>query len=207
MSPMFEEENMMPLGDEHLGFKKLEGELSHEKGIHDPAALAAKIGMEKMGKKAFEARAHGKDEDQEMDGTIQPDPAIGVGVENVVENRGYDGSYKNLEMTYHPTGDLDLPFEVRPVESVMQVEVGFNDPGAGSEQMPQHQSSMADIGGMPPFGTQPMGVEFADSQLAAMNDTPVPAGQLNWGSGDYVFLPEQPNSMVREVTAMDRWED
>lgn len=35
--------------DEHEGFKKLEGELSREKGVTDPAALAASIGRKKYG--------------------------------------------------------------------------------------------------------------------------------------------------------------
>jgi hypothetical protein len=35
--------------DEHLGFKKLEGKLAHEKGVSDPAAVAASIGRKKYG--------------------------------------------------------------------------------------------------------------------------------------------------------------
>jgi hypothetical protein len=35
--------------DEHLGFKKLEGQLAKEKGVTDPAALAASIGRKKYG--------------------------------------------------------------------------------------------------------------------------------------------------------------
>lgn len=38
-------------------FAELESKLSHEKGVTDPAGLAAKIGMEKMGKTAFEEKA------------------------------------------------------------------------------------------------------------------------------------------------------
>lgn len=38
-------------------FAELEHKLSHEKGVTDPAGLAAKIGMEKMGKAAFEEKA------------------------------------------------------------------------------------------------------------------------------------------------------
>lgn len=38
-------------------FKKLKNELSHEKGVNDPAGLAAKIGREKMGKEAFDKKA------------------------------------------------------------------------------------------------------------------------------------------------------
>lgn len=34
-------------------FAKLEKSLSHEKGIHDPAALAASIGRKKYGEKKF----------------------------------------------------------------------------------------------------------------------------------------------------------
>jgi hypothetical protein len=51
-----------PIGDEHLGFQKLKGELAHKKGIRNPAAVAAKIGMEKYGKKGMEAKAHHGDE-------------------------------------------------------------------------------------------------------------------------------------------------
>ena len=44
-------------------FKKLEGELSHEKGITDPAALAASIGRKKYGEKKMEGLSkHGKRE-------------------------------------------------------------------------------------------------------------------------------------------------
>lgn len=48
--------------DEHLGFKKLEGKLAHEKGVSDPAAVAAVIGRKKYGaagmaKKAAAGRA------------------------------------------------------------------------------------------------------------------------------------------------------
>lgn len=45
--------------DEHEGFAKLEHSLAHKKGINDPAAVAASIGMHKYGKQAFEAKAHG----------------------------------------------------------------------------------------------------------------------------------------------------
>jgi hypothetical protein len=38
-----------PVPDEHLGFKKLEGKLAHEKGVRDPAAVAAAIGRKKYG--------------------------------------------------------------------------------------------------------------------------------------------------------------
>ncbi len=39
-------------------FKHLESELSHEKGIHDPAALAASIGRKKYGAKAMGEMSH-----------------------------------------------------------------------------------------------------------------------------------------------------
>jgi hypothetical protein len=39
--------------DEHVGFKKLERSLAHEKGVHDPNAVAAAIGREKYGKKGM----------------------------------------------------------------------------------------------------------------------------------------------------------
>lgn len=38
-------------------FKKLEGELKDEKGVKNPAGLAAEIGREKMGKEAFDKKA------------------------------------------------------------------------------------------------------------------------------------------------------
>lgn len=43
--------------DEHVGFKKLEGELAHEKGVHNPAAVAASIGREKYGKEGMAKKA------------------------------------------------------------------------------------------------------------------------------------------------------
>lgn len=46
--------------DKHMekgAFKKLENELSDEKGVKDPAGLAADIGREKMGKEAFDKKA------------------------------------------------------------------------------------------------------------------------------------------------------
>lgn len=53
--------------DEHEGFKKLEGELAHEKGVSDPAAVAASIGRKKYGaegmaKKAAAGRAKDAEE-------------------------------------------------------------------------------------------------------------------------------------------------
>lgn len=39
--------------EEHLGFKKLEGKLAHEKGVRDPGALAASIGRKKYGSKGM----------------------------------------------------------------------------------------------------------------------------------------------------------
>ena len=52
-----------------------------------------------------------------------------------------------------------------------------------------------------------LGRAWKESEINAMNDTPVPAGQLNWAGGTYEFLPGQPNAMVREVTTIDcdRW--
>jgi hypothetical protein len=45
----------------YMGFNKLEGKLSHQKGVRDPGALAAKIGRDKYGKKTFqEHAAHGE---------------------------------------------------------------------------------------------------------------------------------------------------
>lgn len=38
-------------------FAELENKLAHEKGVTDPAGLAAKIGIEKLGKGEFERRA------------------------------------------------------------------------------------------------------------------------------------------------------
>lgn len=43
--------------DEHIGFEELEHELAHEKGVRDPKAVAAKIGMEKYGKAGMEKKA------------------------------------------------------------------------------------------------------------------------------------------------------
>jgi hypothetical protein len=43
--------------DAHLGFKKLEGKLSKEKGVTDPAALAASIGRKKYGAKGMAAKS------------------------------------------------------------------------------------------------------------------------------------------------------
>ena len=50
------------VSDEHIGFNKLKGELAHKKGIRNPAAVAAKIGMEKYGKEGMEAKAHAHDD-------------------------------------------------------------------------------------------------------------------------------------------------
>jgi hypothetical protein len=46
------------VGEEHLGFAKLKGKLSHEKGVKDPEALAASIGRKKFGAKKFSNMAH-----------------------------------------------------------------------------------------------------------------------------------------------------
>lgn len=45
------------LGETYLGFNKLKGKLAHEKGIHNPGALAAYIGRKKYGKKSFQKHA------------------------------------------------------------------------------------------------------------------------------------------------------
>lgn len=49
--------NHIRIGDEHLGFKKLEGELAHKPGVHDPAAVAAAIGREKYGSAGMARKA------------------------------------------------------------------------------------------------------------------------------------------------------
>lgn len=43
--------------DEHEGFKKLEGKLAHEKGVSDPAAVAAAIGRKKYGTEGMAKKA------------------------------------------------------------------------------------------------------------------------------------------------------
>lgn len=45
------------IDEKHIGFKKLEGELSHEKGVKNPGALAAFIGRKKYGAKGMEKKA------------------------------------------------------------------------------------------------------------------------------------------------------
>lgn len=40
------------------GFKKLKAMIGKEPGVKNPGAVAAKIGMEKYGKKKFEQHAH-----------------------------------------------------------------------------------------------------------------------------------------------------
>lgn len=53
--------------DEHEGFKKLEGRLSHEKGVSDPGALAASIGRKKYGAAGMAKKAAaGRAKDQEV---------------------------------------------------------------------------------------------------------------------------------------------
>lgn len=42
----------------YTGFKALKEKLAHKKGIKNPGALAASIGMKKYGKKKFEKAAH-----------------------------------------------------------------------------------------------------------------------------------------------------
>lgn len=43
--------------DKHIGFGKLKNELAHEKGVHNPGAVAAAIGREKYGAKAMAKKA------------------------------------------------------------------------------------------------------------------------------------------------------
>ena len=45
------------IDEKYLGFKKLEGKLA-DKGVSNPGAVAASIGMKKYGKKKFEKAAH-----------------------------------------------------------------------------------------------------------------------------------------------------
>jgi len=54
--------------DEHEGFQKLERSLAHEKGVTDPAALAASIGRKKYGAAGMAAKsAAGRVKDAERD--------------------------------------------------------------------------------------------------------------------------------------------
>lgn len=41
------------LAEKHIGFKKLKGQLSHQKGVKNPGALAASIGRKKYGAKGM----------------------------------------------------------------------------------------------------------------------------------------------------------
>ncbi len=50
-------EQPTPVEDEHIGFKKLEHSLAHEKGVNNPHAVAAAIGREKYGKKGMAEKA------------------------------------------------------------------------------------------------------------------------------------------------------
>lgn len=53
--------------DEHEGFAKLKNELSHEKGVHDPGAVAAAIGRKKYGKAGMARKAAaGRAKDREL---------------------------------------------------------------------------------------------------------------------------------------------
>ena len=57
VTTMKSEDDMM-MG-EHLGFNKLKNKIAHEKNPpRNPAAVAAKVGFEKYGKKGMEAKAH-----------------------------------------------------------------------------------------------------------------------------------------------------
>ena len=56
-------------------FAKLEGKLSHEKGVTDPGALAAAIGRKKFGAKKFNSLAkHGKHVKRS---NFVPSPSVG----------------------------------------------------------------------------------------------------------------------------------
>lgn len=44
------------MSEKHVGFKALKGKLAHEKGVEDPAALAASIGRKKLGSKEMARR-------------------------------------------------------------------------------------------------------------------------------------------------------
>lgn len=63
MSYDMEHEDIQEMGpgcdvdEAHIGFKKLSHQLSHEKGVKDPGALAAAIGRKKYGPKAFAAKS------------------------------------------------------------------------------------------------------------------------------------------------------
>lgn len=52
-----EEEKEHQSKDEHIGFQKLEGELAHKKGVSDPKAVAASIGIKKYGKEGMAKKA------------------------------------------------------------------------------------------------------------------------------------------------------
>lgn len=50
-------EELETVEEKYMGFKKLKGKLAHQKGVHNPGALAASIGRKKYGKEAFQKAA------------------------------------------------------------------------------------------------------------------------------------------------------
>jgi len=90
--------------DEHIGFKKLEGELAHKKGVSNPAAVAAAIGEKKYGKegmakKAAAGRAH--------DGGAWSGPHSGKRAQRVGQDAEPRGPIKSvttprMKVEYHP---------------------------------------------------------------------------------------------------------
>lgn len=65
------------LAKEHIGFNKLKGELAHEKGVHNPGAVAAAIGRKKYGAEGMAHKAAaGKMKKDDMDGDMSSDMAM-----------------------------------------------------------------------------------------------------------------------------------
>ena len=74
--------------DEHIGFKKIEGELAHKKGVSNPKAVAAAIGIKKYGKAGMEAKAHAHDQPVSPTGIGSPSSHEGMAQDDLPEQAG-----------------------------------------------------------------------------------------------------------------------
>ena len=93
--------------DEHEGFAKLKGELSHEKGVTDPAALAASIGRKKYGAAGMAAKsAAGRAKDSyESANYIIKKVKVPITYQKEGTHRDVKG-YATAEVTYWKPGNI-----------------------------------------------------------------------------------------------------
>jgi hypothetical protein len=144
--------------DAREGFEKVERSVAQDPKVRDPAAVAAAIGMKKMGKEAFERKAHAGD-DASVFGSFDPirghrardadDPDIAPAVEETevhALNRQVERPVSDnpeADPAFRPATTTDLPNDgPEPVNYYM--DPGFRNPTPDSAVSRQVGPSLRD---------------------------------------------------------------